>query len=126
MKKLFFTMCILLVSACSQSDNNKNLIDCERTGLINKSVRMVLQADKDNDKQMRDLALCFGVEVYDADNKTLKEIANSEAKEKDFMLKTLMYCQNKLKNISDTDFAIMAKKALKATEFAKNHNSCFE
>ena len=126
MKKLFLIVCIILISACSQSSDDKRLIDCERTGLINKSVRMVLQADKDNDTQMRDLAVCFGVEVYEADNKSLKEIANSEAKEKDFMLKTLMYCQNKLKNISDTDFAIMAKKALKATEFAKSHNSCFE
>lgn len=126
MKKLFFIACMLLVSACSQSDNNKNLIDCERTGLINKSVRMVLQADKDNDKQMRDLAICFGAEVYDTDNDSLKDILNSEAKEKEFMLKTLTFCQTKLQNITTEEFNIMAKKALRASEYARQHDSCFK
>lgn len=126
MKKLFFTICILLVSACSQSYNNKKLIDCERTGLINKSARMVLQADKDHDKQMMNLAICFGAEVYDTDNDSLKEILNSEAKEKEFMLKTLTFCHTKLQNITPEEFNIMAKKALRASEYAKQHDSCFK
>lgn len=126
MKKLFFIASMLLVSACSQSDKDRHLIDCKRAGLINKSVRMVLQADKDNDIQMRNLAICFGAEVYNADNNSLKEILNSEEKEQKFMLKTLKVCQAKLQNITPEEFNTMAKNALRASEFSKGKNSCFK
>lgn len=126
MKRLFLIICALLISACSQSDKDRHLIDCERAGLINKSIRMALQADKANDTQMKNLAICFVAEVYNADDNSLKEILNSEEKEQNFMLKKLRFCQAKLQNITPEEFNTMAEKALMASEFSKGQSSCFE
>ena len=125
MKKLFFMILTILLTACSPS-NDINAVNCERAGLINKSIRMVLKADQDNDQQMRDLAICFGAEMYDVDNNSLKEILNSEVKEQDFILNTLKTCQTKLQNITKNDFDIMARKALRASEVARKYDTCFK
>lgn len=125
MKKILFILSVLFIAACSQVDSDIQRINCKRTHLINTGMKLVLKADNENDTEMKNIAICFTATMYEIDKDSLKRAANSESVEKKLMWDILVSCQNKVKNLTNKEFVAMSQNALKASNFSKQHESCF-